>query len=181
MKQCTIRKAHQNDVRAMHALLLYSAQQGLLLPRALIYLYSHIRNFFVAESPEGDIVACCALAPIWEDLGEICSLVVRDELQRQGLGRRLVEACVGECELLHLKKIFALTYQDAFFINLGFSVVEKNVLPQKIWADCVNCPKYPDCDEIAVLLDISGNKNRPMASIAGATSASRQSKEKKCD
>jgi amino-acid N-acetyltransferase len=180
MKQYTIRKAHQNDVKAMHELLLHSAQQGLLLPRALIYLYGHIRNFFVAESPEGDVVACCALAPIWEDLGEICSLVVRDGLHRQGLGRRLVEACIGECETLHLKKIFALTYQEAFFVNFGFTVVEKDFLPQKIWADCVNCPKYPDCDEIAVLLDLSGDKNKPAAFVANTPPAHPLEKEKGC-
>ncbi|MDR2573899.1 MAG: N-acetyltransferase [Desulfovibrio sp.] len=157
MKQYSIRKAHQDDVKAMHELLLRSAQKGLLLPRALIYLYGHIRNFFVAETSEGNIVACCALAPVWEELGEICSLVVRDDLQGQGLGRRLVEACISECDALHLKKIFALTYQENFFMRLGFKSVEKDILPQKIWADCVNCPKYPDCDELAVLLDLSEN------------------------
>ena len=99
------RKAHLDDVKAMHGLLLACAQKGLLLPRALIYLYGHIRNFFVVEAPDGEIVACCALAPVWEDLGEICSLVVRDDLRRQGLGRRMVAACIGECRELHLKKI----------------------------------------------------------------------------
>ena len=150
------RKAHLDDVKAMHGLLLACAQKGLLLPRALIYLYGHIRNFFVVEAPDGEIVACCALAPVWEDLGESCSLVVRDDLRRQGLGRRMVAACIGECRELHLKKIFALTYQEAFFTRLGFRVVEKSVLPQKIWADCVHCAKYPDCDETAVFLDVPG-------------------------
>lgn len=149
-----IRKAHMGDVKAMHGLLLQCAQKGLLLPRALIYLYGHIRNFFVAETPEGEIVACCALSPVWEDLGEICSLVVRDSLRRQGLGRKLVEVCISESRDLHLKKIFALTYQEQFFLRLGFAEVDKSVLPQKIWADCVHCPKYPDCDETAVFLDL---------------------------
>ena len=71
-------------------------------------------DYFVEEALDGEIVACCALAPVWEDLGEICSLVVRDDLRRQGLGRRMVSACIGECRELHLKKIFALTYQEAF-------------------------------------------------------------------
>ncbi len=110
----------------------------------MIYLYGHVRNFSVAETPGGEISACCALAPVWEDLGEICSLVVRDDLRRQGLGRRMVAACLEECRELHLKKIFALTYQD------------KSVLPQKIWVDCAHCAKYPDCDETAVFLDVPG-------------------------
>lgn len=148
------RKAHLDDVKAMHSLLLQCAQKGLLLPRALIYLYGHVRNFFVVEAPNGELVACCALAPVWEDLGEICSLVVRDDLRRRGLGRGLVKACLQECRSLRLKKIFALTYQEAFFTRLGFRVVDKSVLPQKIWADCVHCAKYPDCDETAVFLDV---------------------------
>lgn len=148
------RKAHLDDVKAMHGLLLQCAQKGLLLPRALIYLYGHIRNFFVAETPDGEIAGCCALAPVWEDLGEICSLVVRDDLRRKGLGRSLVQACIGECRDLHVQKIFALTYQECFFTRLGFAVVDKSILPQKIWADCVHCPKYPDCDETAVFLHV---------------------------
>jgi amino-acid N-acetyltransferase len=154
MEQYTVRKAHQGDVRAIHELLLHSAQKGLLLPRALIYLYGHIRNFFVAQTQAGKIVACCALAPVWEDLGEICSLVVHADVQHRGLGRRLVQACIADCGPLRLSRIFALTYQEAFFFSLGFKVVAKDDLPQKVWADCVNCPKYPDCDEIAVLLEL---------------------------
>ncbi|WP_408606715.1 N-acetyltransferase [Candidatus Desulfovibrio trichonymphae] len=167
MEHFITRKAHQDDVKAMHGLLLRCAQKGLLLPRALSYLYGHIRNFYVAESGNGELAACCALAPVWEDLGEICSLVVKDEHLRKGLGRRLVDACVSECRELHLKKIFALTYQETFFTRLGFSVVEKSVLPQKIWADCVNCPKYPDCDEIAVLLDVSASGGETRTLLPG--------------
>lgn len=148
------RKAHLDDVKAMHCLLLQCAQKGLLLPRALIYLYGHIRNFFVVETRGGELAGCCALAPVWEDLAEICSLVVRDDLRRRGIGRSLVQACIGECRDLHVQKIFALTYQECFFTRLGFEVVDKSILPQKIWADCVHCPKYPGCDETAVFLHV---------------------------
>lgn len=150
-----LRKAHINDVKAIHALLLACAQQGQLLPRALIWLYSHIRNFNVLETEEGRIVACAALAPVWEDLAEVCSLVVDDSMRRQGLGRLVVQACLDECAALHIKKVFALTYQAEFFRRVGFVEVEKGVLPQKIWADCVHCPKYPDCDETAVYLELA--------------------------
>ena len=104
-----VRKAHMDDVKSMHGLLLQCAQKGLLLPRALIHLYGHVRNFMVAENAEGEIVGCCALAPVWEDLAEICSLVVRDDLRRMGAGRELVNACLVECRDLHIKKVFALT------------------------------------------------------------------------
>lgn len=153
-KAFVVRKAHMDDVKSMHGLLLQCAQKGLLLPRALIFLYGHVRNFVVAETPDGEILGCCALSPVWEDLAEICSLVVRDDLRRQGLGRQMVDACLAQCGELHVKKVFALTYQEAFFARLGFRVVDKSVLPQKIWADCVHCAKYPNCDETAVYLEI---------------------------
>ncbi len=153
-EQMRIRRAHMGDVKAIHALLMDCAKQGLLLPRALSHLYRHIRDFYVAETPSGEVLACCALAPTWDNLAEICSLVVHDSMRKQGLGRQIVDKCIEDCKELQINKVFALTYQEGFFTKIGFSVVDKDVLPQKIWADCVHCPKYPDCDETAVILDL---------------------------
>ena len=159
MKQAfSVRRAHMDDVKGIHSLLLQTAQKGLLLPRALIYLYSHIRNFWVVDAEDGGIAACCALAPVWQDLAEVCSLVVREDLRGKGLGRLVVEACVADCRELRIEKVFALTYQEKFFTHIGFEIGDKSVLPQKIWADCVHCPKYPDCDETAVFLTVGGDK-----------------------
>lgn len=163
MSAFTVRKARMEDVPAMHGLLLASARQGLLLPRALIHLYGHVRNFMVAADAAGRTVGCCALAPVWEDLAEICSLVVQDDLRRQGVGRLLVRACLEEGPTLGITRVFALTYQEAFFARLGFAVVDKSVLSQKIWADCVHCAKYPDCDETAVFLNLTA----PVAGVQG--------------
>ncbi len=153
-EQVLIRRAHMGDVKAIHALLMDCAKQGLLLPRALSHLYRHIRDFYVACMPDGQVVACCALAPTWDNLAEVCSLVVHDSMRKQGLGRIIVERCLTDCQDLRINKVFSLTYQEGFFTKLGFTVVDKDVLPQKIWADCVHCPKYPDCDETAVILDL---------------------------
>ena len=146
-----IRKALIADVKPIQGLLMQAAMKGQLLPRALTYLYGHVRNFFVAELPDGTLAGCSALAPVWEDLAEVCSLIVREDMRGTGLGRRLVETCVQDAVRLGLYRIFSLTYQEQFFNHLGFATVDKDVLPQKIWADCVHCPKYPDCDEFAVL------------------------------
>ncbi len=154
MQNVTIRRANMADVKGIHALLMGCASQGLLLPRALSHLYRHIRDFYIAENPDGKMLACCALSPMWDNLAEICSLVVADEHRKQGLGRKIVEVCLKDCAELGIDTAFALTYQEDFFKCLGFSVVDKDVLPQKIWADCVHCPKYPDCDETAVLLKL---------------------------
>lgn len=162
-----VRRAHMGDVKAMHSLLLQTAQKGLLLPRALIHLYHNVRNFWVVDDVGGGLAACAALAPVWEDLAEICSLVVREDLRGRGLGRMVVEACLRDCQALHVEKVFALTYQEAFFSRMGFAVVDKAGLPQKIWADCVHCPRYPDdCDETAMF------RNIPVAETADAGSAS---------
>ena len=101
--------------------------------------------------PDGEIVGCVALAPVWEDLAEVASLVIREDQRGKGLGLLAVQACLADCPSIGIKRVFALTYQEGFFNHIGFPTVEKDVLPQKIWADCVHCPKYPDCDEFAVL------------------------------
>ena len=132
----SVRKARMGDIRAIHALLMTSSADGLLLPRSLTDLYGHLRDFFVVEG-DGATVGCGALSIIWENMAEV-----------------IVEACIAEARELDIHRLFALTYQLPFFNALGFSIVEKEVLPQKVWVDCVNCPKFPDCDETAVLLEI---------------------------
>ena len=103
---------------------------------------------------DGATVGCGALSIIWENMAEVRSLAVAAHARRKGCGRLIVEACIAEARELDIHRLFALTYQLPFFNALGFSLVEKEVLPQKVWVDCVNCPKFPDCDETAVLLEI---------------------------
>ncbi len=150
-----IRKARIGDVKAIHGLLMDCSRDGLLLPRSFNELYSHLRDFFVlAPKDEGPIKACCALTITWDDLAELRSLVVAEGLKGQGWGRRLVEACLSEAVTLGLFRIFTLTYQQTFFEKLGFAEVGKDLLPQKVWSDCLRCPKFPECDEIAMILEV---------------------------
>ena len=153
----SVRKARMGDIRAIHALLMTSSADGLLLPRSLTDLYGHLRDFFVVEG-DGATVGCGALSIIWENMAEGRSLAGPPALaalaRLKGCGRLIVEACIAEARELDIHRLFALTYQLPFFNALGFSIVEKEVLPQKVWVDCVNCPKFPDCDETAGLLGI---------------------------
>lgn len=155
MSDVLLRRAAIKDVRGIHKLLMGGAGDGLLLPRPLGELYKHIREFCVLENgDDGSVMGCCALSIVWEDIAEIRSLVVHESLRGKKLGQKLVETCLSEAVALGLPQVFTLTYQTEFFAKLGFRIVEKDTLPNKVWADCIHCPKFPDCDEIAMLLDL---------------------------
>ena len=151
-----LRKAKIQDVKSIHTILTHYADQSLLLPRSLSELYDHLRDFYVIENSKvkGSLVGVCTLSICWEDLGEIRSLAVVEESQKKGLGSKLVEACLSEVVELGLRKVFVLTLIKDFFTRFGFKEVEKSLLPHKIWADCIKCPKFPDCDEIAMILEL---------------------------
>ena len=148
-----IRKALIPDVREIHRLLLDYARDGLLLSRSLAELYESLRDFYVFEV-DGKVVGTAALNICWEDLAELRSLAVHPDFNGRGAGRELVLACLAEARLLGLRRVFALTYKQAFFEKLGFTVIEKSQLPHKIWGDCMKCAKFPDCDEIALSIDL---------------------------
>ena len=152
-----IRKANIQDVKFIHAILAHYANQSLLLPRSLSELYTHLRDFYVIESDqekESPLLGVCALSVSWEGLAEIRSLAVTEGATRRGLGSQLVDECLSEAGRLGLKNVFVLTLIKEFFARFGFIEVEKSQLPHKIWADCINCPKFPDCDEIAMILTL---------------------------
>lgn len=149
-----IRKARISDIRTIHAFLIHFAETGLLLPRSLSELYDHMRDYTVFEVEDGVIKGVAALHIVWDDLAEVRSLAVDEGYQRQGIGRNLVQQCLSEAVMLGIYKVFTLTYQPGFFEKLGFKLVDKAVLPHKIWADCVRCPKFPDCDESSLLIEL---------------------------
>jgi amino-acid N-acetyltransferase len=151
-----IRKARMSEVGQIHRILGHFAGHGLLLPRSLSEIYDHLRDFFVMEDAlkNGDIIGVCALGICWEDLAEIRSLAVMEDSQGQDFGSLLVNRCLEEAESMGVKKVFTLTYVTGFFLKMGFKQIEKSALPHKIWADCFKCPKFPDCDEVAMMKTI---------------------------
>jgi amino-acid N-acetyltransferase len=149
-----IRKATLADVKEMQSLINQYADSGQMLPRALNELYEHLRDFHVYEE-DGSLVGVCALHVSWDGLAEIRSLAVRKDSMKRGIGSELVRQCLEEAAELQVKRVFALTYQDGFFRKLGFTDVDKKELPHKIWTDCLNCVKFPNCDETALIIAIS--------------------------
>jgi amino-acid N-acetyltransferase len=150
-----LRKAKVGDARAIHRLLEGFASKGQLLQRPLWDIYSHIREFTVWEERGGEITGVCALHVIWEDLAELRSFCVLETHQRRGIGRRLAEVALEEGRGLGIGRVFVLTYMPSFFERMGFRRIDKSELPQKVWADCVHCVKFPECDEISLIYHLN--------------------------
>ena len=153
-----IRRARIDDIKAIYAILQHFASQELLLGRPLSSLYDQLRDFVVyedSEHPEKGIIGAGALHVCWEDLAEIRSLAVVEGEQGKGIGRAMVQACLDDMTGLGVNRVFTLTYQPEFFAKMGFRKIDKSELPHKVWSDCINCPKFPDCNEEAMILEIS--------------------------
>ncbi|MDY6832940.1 MAG: N-acetyltransferase [Thermodesulfobacteriota bacterium] len=148
-----IRKARIKDIPQIYRLLSDFARQGSLLSRPMSKLYDDIRDFSVFVDPSSDetVIACCALPVCWADLAEIRSLAVRQDHWGKNIGTQLVENAFEEARVFDIQQVFALTYVPAFFEKFGFSRIDRADLPLKIWADCITCVKFPDCDEIAMM------------------------------
>lgn len=148
-----LRKAQINDVKDIQKLLMHYANRGDMLSRSLSELYESLRDFYIVEE-ENRIVGVAALHIVWEDLAEIRSVAVAEDLGRKGVGTEVVNACIDEAKELGLKRLFCLTYKPDFFARFGFTVVDKSQLPHKVWGDCIKCAKFPDCDEIAMIMEL---------------------------
>jgi len=152
-----IRDARMNDVKAIYHLLQHFSGKELLLGRSLSSLYDQLRDFKVyvedAQAEGAGIQGVCALHVCWENLAEIRSLAVVEEFQGKGIGAGLVRACLTEADHFGITRVFTLTYQPKFFEKLGFRHIDKGELPHKVWSDCIQCPKFPDCNEEALVWD----------------------------
>lgn len=148
-----VRRPVPVDVESICHLLDYYAKMGNLLPRNRKEVELNLQHFHVIGEP-GAISACGSLETFSDDLGEIRSLVVDPALARAGLGGRIVEHIIDSARERGLGRLMALTYVPKFFHALGFRTVSKDVFPEKVWGICVNCYKFRNCDEIAVLLDL---------------------------
>lgn len=151
-----LRKARIEDVKAIHGLLMHTDEHdALVLPRSFSQLYSHLRDFYVAVDDEDNVIGCCALNIIWDNLAEIRSLVVLPQHRGKQLGRKLVETCLSEAVTLGIYKVYTLTEETSFFAHLGFVEEDINALNQKIFIDCLNCPRFPDhCNEVAMIMNL---------------------------
>ncbi|MEA3254129.1 MAG: N-acetyltransferase [Chloroflexota bacterium] len=148
-----VEKATIADAAAIQQMVNGFADQGEMLPRALSDIYEHIRDYFVLRNAK-QMVGCVALHITWSDLAEIRSLAVEAKNQKRRVGSLLVQACLDEASELGIPTVFCLTRKPDFFQKNDFHLVDKMELPQKIWAECYRCPKFPNCDEVALVRHI---------------------------
>jgi len=176
-----IRPATIHDVPRIQQIINSHAELGRMLFKSYAQLFEDLRDFAVYELDATDrpsngdgaagcghaspIVGCVALTIIWADLAEVRSLAVDETCRGRGVGSKLVEWSVEEARRLHIRKLFALTYEQRFFEKLGFEIVPKESLPLKVWSDCVRCPKNENCDEIAVVRTLP---DVPVVDLPGA-------------
>jgi amino-acid N-acetyltransferase len=143
-------RAKVSDAISMHQMISHFADKGEILPRALSEIYEHIRDYFVVRKGN-QVIACAALHVTWVDLAEIRSLAVDEKEQNQQIGSLLIQVCLEEAKELGIPRVFCLVRKPAFFEKHGFELIDKMELPQKVWTECYRCPKFPNCDEVALI------------------------------
>lgn len=151
-------QAKLSDIARMQDLVADEVARGIILARSDDEVATNIRSYLLALSDENELLGYCALHVQNAQLAEIRSLIVNKNARRMGVGRALVKEHLKKACDLELKQVFTLTYQREFFESLGFKEIDKKDLPaQKIWSDCIKCKHFPNCDEIALIIDVNFN------------------------
>ncbi len=148
-----IRRAKIHDVPEIVKLVKIYADKGEMLPVVQSQCFSNLRSFVVLES-DNHLIGVGSLSIVWSDLAEVRSLAIHPDHLGKGYGRAIVEYLLREAKELEVPRVFTLTYKPEFFKKMGFQLIDKKELPHKVWKDCINCPKFPDCDEIALITNI---------------------------
>ncbi len=147
------RKPTFADIEDIFHLVNGYADDGVMLARSRNTLYETIRDMIIAVDDGGHVVGVGGLHVIWDELAEVRTMAVSPAMTRQGIGAEIVKRLLEEGRALGVKQFITLTYKPGFFQTLGFRIIQKEQLPHKIWKECIDCPKFPNCDEIAMVLD----------------------------
>jgi N-acetylglutamate synthase-like GNAT family acetyltransferase len=163
-----LRAANTDDARAIYELICAHADEGHLLPRELTEVNAHACRFVVAVNGT-EVIACADLAPLSRTVAEVRSLVVSDAARSCGIGRQLVDALIEKAERAGFDKLCAFTHAPRYFVQLGFSIVPHEWLPEKIQTDCGTCPQFRHCGQYAVMLPLTQTRHAfvPLASLHG--------------
>ena len=166
-RQIVIQRAQIRDVEEILELVNSFAASNLMLPRGPQYLYENIRDFIIADDRNIPIysltetrevlhliVACGSLHVLWDDIAEIRALAIHTDYQEMGLGSKLIEYMKEEAKQLGIRRLYTFTLTEGFFKTLGFKRQNRSELPPKVWGECSRCPKYFQCDEVGMVLEL---------------------------
>ena len=160
-----IRAARIADAPAICDLVNYWAERGRMLHRSLESVYQSLRDFLVAEDGDGAVAGCVAMGIYWANLAEVKSLAVAHAARGKGVGGALTKAIIAQARKLGVGKLFALTYEKDFFSRYGFEVIDRSLLPEKVWQACIYCPKAECCDEVAMMLSLQKRRAAPAVAV----------------
>jgi amino-acid N-acetyltransferase len=146
-----VRAARAADVRGIQSLLEPFVQRRILLGKDLVVLYEAVQQFVVAEDESGTLIGCGALHVMWEDLGEVRTLIVSDEWLHRRVGRSIVEALERNAVALGLSRLFCLTFEVGFFTRRGFTEIGEQVVDPDVYSQLVRSPD----EGIAEFLDLA--------------------------
>ena len=165
-----IERAKTIDVNDIHNLITPFARQGEMLYRPLSELYENIRDYYVVRN-EGNLIGCASLHVVWEDLAEVKAVAVAEDWQSHGLGGILVQKCIAEARELGIATVFCLTHKPGYYERLGFVQADVMNLPRKVWGECLRCPKFPQCNEIAMVMHLVPGGSRSLLATEGGGTA----------
>jgi amino-acid N-acetyltransferase len=149
-----IRRATVQDVSRMLDLINGYAAEQVMLARSPLVMFETLRDFVVLEDDDGLVIGCGGLHVVWGDMAEVRSVAVDPKVKGQGVGRRICEQLLQDARDLQVPCVYTFTYVPGFFEKLGFRQVEHSELPHKVFGDCLNCPKFNACDEIAMVCQL---------------------------
>lgn len=130
----TIRRARTSDVREIRALVAPLAERRVLVSKDTVTYFESLQEFLVAEI-DGRLVGCGALHVMWEDLAEIRTLAVADDVLGRGVGGRLLEALAQEAVELGVQRLFCLTFEVDFFARHGFTEIEGQAVDPDVYVE----------------------------------------------
>jgi amino-acid N-acetyltransferase len=127
-----IRPAHTSDIKGIRQLIDSYAPEGRLLSKETVTLYESVQEFTVAV--EGDqVVGCGALHVLWEDLAEVRTVAVVENLRGKGVGHQILDSIINRAQVIGVKRIFCLTFENKFFGSHGFEVIEGTPVEPEIY------------------------------------------------
>ena len=148
--QFKIQRAALTDVPTIHALITPYADRNDMLHRPMSELYENIRDYLVIKQGD-ELLACASVHVLWSDLAEVKAVAVKEEYQSHGLGKMLMNRCFEDAREMGLATVFVLTHKMDYYAQFGFQQIDVMSLPRKVWGECLRCPKFPNCNEYAMV------------------------------